>query len=225
MRILIVEDNEPLAVAIKQRLKEEGYAADYVLDGDLGERRISYHHIDYEVIILDIMLPKKDGFEILKNMRARKIMTPVLVLTARDETDDKIFGLDSGADDYLVKPFSFDELISRVKALMRRPNKCLPQKLEVENLILDPVSRKVHCNNEEIKLTLKEFEILEYFMRNPNQVMGRDQLLDTNWDFAFASFSNVVDVHIKNLRRKLSLYGNGELIETVRGVGYRLNKM
>jgi len=157
-------------------------------------------------------------------VRERKITTPVIMLTARDTTDDKILGLNSGADDYLVKPFSSDELVARVKTLMRRPRQSLPSMLKVDRLVLDPVTRKVFCGDKELELTLKEFVVLEYFMRNPNQVISRDQLLDNNWDFAFDSFSNVVDVHIKNLRKKLgNNNGRKKLIETVRGVGYRLN--
>ena len=225
MKILIIEDEKKLAQGLKKLLEQEGYAADYLLDGEAGQTRIGVHHVNYDLVILDVMLPQKSGFEILRYMRQKDIATPVLMLTAKDTTDDKIFGLNSGADDYLVKPFSSEELLARVKTLLRRPKQSLPQTLKVGNIMLDPVTRKVFKNNKEVTLTLKEFGLLEYLMRNPNQVISRDDLLDHNWDFVFDSFSNVVDVHVKNLRKKIDtidVHGNNTLIETVRGVGYRL---
>jgi len=225
MKILIIEDEKKLAQGLKKLLEQEGYAADYLLDGEAGRNRIGVHHVNYDLVILDVMLPQKSGFEILRYMRQKDIATPVLMLTAKDTTDDKIFGLNSGADDYLVKPFSPEELLARVKTLLRRPKQSLPQTLKVGNIVLDPVARKVFKNSKEVTLTLKEFGLLEYLMRNPNQVISRDDLLDHNWDFVFDSFSNVVDVHVKNLRKKIDTvdaHGYNTLIETVRGVGYRL---
>jgi DNA-binding response OmpR family regulator len=145
-----------------------------------------------------------------------------LILTARDSTDDKISALDCGADDYLVKPFSFKELLARIRAILRRPKNSLPTELKINKITLNPTTRKVLCGEKEIKLTLKEFSLLEYLMRHPNQVLNREQILDNLWDFGFDSFSNVVDVHMKNLRKKLEDDSNGEFLETIRGVGYRI---
>lgn len=222
MRILIVEDEEKLAKALQKGLGKEGYAADYLLDGEAGQRRIVLNNKDYDLIILDLMLPKVDGFQIAKNIRDLGILTPILVLTARDATDDKIFALDSGADDYLVKPFSFEELLARVRALLRRPEQILPTELALRNLKLNAATRKVYRGQQELPLTLKEFSMLEYLMRHPNQVLTREQILDHVWDFAFDSFSNVVDVHMKNLRKKVDTDYDEKLLETIRGVGYRI---
>ena len=234
MKILIIEDQEKLAKMLKNGLEKEGYAADYLTDGESGQRRIELHHNDYDLIVLDLMLPKKSGLEICKAVRKKKIFTPILILTAKNGTDDKVTLLDAGADDYLVKPFSFKELLARIRALLRRPDESLPEELKVKGLRLNPSTRKVYRNGTEVGLTLKEFRLLEYLMRHPNQVINREQLLDNIWDFAFDSFSNVVDVHINNLRKKLNGgkkssqngngngNGNGKVIETVRGVGYRI---
>lgn len=224
MRILIVEDEEKLAVSLKKGLEKEGYAVDYIMDGESGERRIVINHKDYDLVILDLMLPGKDGFQICRSVREQHITTPILVLTARDATDDKVAALDAGADDYLVKPFSFEELMARVRALLRRPEQALPNQLVVHDLILDTTTRKVTRKDKEINLTLKEFNLLEYLMRNADQVLTREQILDHLWDFAFDSFSNVVDVHIKNLRKKIDGNYNEKLLETIRGVGYRIKK-
>lgn len=224
MRILIIEDEEKLAQSLKKGLEKEGYAVDYVLDGEAGQRRIEVSHKDYDVFIVDLMLPKKDGFEICRNVRAQQIITPILVLTARDATEDKVMALDAGADDYLVKPFSLQELTARIRALMRRPEQTLPTELMVQDLRLNTSTRKVHRKDKEIPLTLKEFGLLEYLMRHPNQVMTREQILDHLWDFAFDSFSNVVDVHMKNLRKKIDGDNNDKLLETIRGVGYRIKR-
>ncbi len=222
MKILIIEDEEKLAKSIKHGLEKKGYAADYVLDGETGQRRIEMNHRDYDLIILDLMLPKKNGYEVCKNIREQNIMTPVLVLTAKGATEDKVSLLDGGADDYLVKPFSFEELSARVGALLRRPEQTLPIELRVKDLVLNINTRKVFLNGNEISLTLKEFGLLEYLMRNPNQVINREQILSHLWDFEFDSFSNVVDVHVKNLRKKIKNGDNEKLLETIRGVGYRL---
>lgn len=222
MKLLIVEDEEKLAVSLKKGLEKEGYAVDYVLDGEAGQRRIELCRKDYDLIVMDLMLPKKDGFEVVKNVRAQNILTPILVLTARDTTEDKILALDGGADDYLIKPFSFEELLARVRALMRRPEQSLPTELKIKDLKLNTGTRTVLRSNREIPLTLKEFGLLEYLMRHPNQVLSREQILDHLWDFAFDSFSNVVDVHIKNLRKKVDNGHHDKLLETIRGVGYRI---
>ena len=224
MRILIIEDEVKLAESLKKGLEKEGYAADFVTDGEAGQRRIEMSHNDYDVIILDLMLPKKDGFEVCRNVRAQGITTPILVLTARDATDDKVDALDAGADDYLVKPFSLSELLARIRALLRRPEEVLPIELSVQDLRLNTSTRKVYRRDREVSLTLKEFGLLEYLMRHPNQVLTREQILDHLWDFAFDSFSNVVDVHMKNLRKKVDGDTNEKLLETIRGVGYRIKK-
>ena len=222
MRILIVEDEEKLAQSLKKGLEKEGYAVDYVVEGEAGQRRIEMNNKEYDLVILDLMLPKKDGFEILKNVRNEGITIPILVLTARDATDDKVTALNDGADDYIVKPFSFEELLARVKALLRRPEPMIPNEIKIKDLILNIASRKAFRRGKEINLTLKEFGLLEYLMRHPNQVLTREQILDHLWDFAFDSFSNVVDVHVKNLRKKIDSEHNEKLLETIRGVGYKI---
>lgn len=222
MKILLVEDEEKLANALSKGLTHEGYATDIIGDGKKALTRISLHRNDYDLIILDLMLPSMDGHEICKQVRAWNITIPILVLTARAETDTKVELLLSGADDYLVKPFSFAELTARIRALLRRPTEALPETLRVGDLELNATERRVTRQGEEIPLTLKEFGLLEYFMRHPNQVVNREDLLSHLWDFNYAGFSNVVDVHVKNLRRKLGERNPGAVLETVRGIGYRM---
>lgn len=222
MKILLVEDEEKLAAALSKGLIHEGYAVDTINDGKKALTRISLHRSDYDLIILDLMLPSMDGHEICKQVRAWNITIPILVLTARAETDTKVELLLSGADDYLVKPFSFAELTARIRALLRRPVESLPETLKVGDLELNAVERRVTRSGEEIPLTLKEFGLLEYFMRHPNQVVNREDLLSHLWDFNYAGFSNVVDVHVKNLRRKIGEGNSGTVLETVRGIGYRM---
>jgi two-component system OmpR family response regulator len=222
MKILVVEDEQKLADALKRGLELGGYTVDIVSDGKKALSRISLHRDDYDAIILDIMLPNMDGEQICKEVRAQNIAIPILILTARAETDTKVNLLLSGADDYLVKPFSFAELSARLQALLRRPTESLPEVLEVEDITLNPGTRKATRDGRELPLTLKEFGLLEYFMRHPNQVVNREDLLNHLWDFNYVGFSNVVDVHIKNLRRKLAGPSGDDLLETVRGIGYRL---
>ena len=222
MKILLVEDEEKLSQAISKGLQLEGYTVDAIGDGKKALTRISLHRSDYDLIILDLMLPSMDGYEICKQVREWNITVPILVLTARAETDSKVKLLQSGADDYLVKPFSFAELVARVRALMRRPQEALPETLSFADIELRPSERKVLRGGKEISLTLKEFGLLEYFMRHPNQVVNREDLLNHLWDFNYVGFSNVVDVHVKNLRRKLDSAGGAGILETVRGIGYRL---
>ncbi len=224
MRILIIEDNQKLATSLKKGLEMEGYAVDHLSDGETGQRRIETHFENYDLIILDLMLPKYDGISICKNWRKQNIFLPIIMLTAKDAIEDKVLGLNSGADDYLVKPFSFSELLARIKALLRRPQKSLSTQLKVRDLMLDLDTKKVFRKNKEIKITLKEFTILEYLMRHPDQVLSREQIIDHVWDFAFDSFSNLVDVHIKNLRKKIDDSYDEKILETVHGMGYRIKK-
>lgn len=222
MRILIVEDNEKLAQSLKKGLEQEGFVADYLLDGESGQKRLESTDNTYDVVILDLMLPKKDGLTVCKELREQHISVPILMLTAKDTIPDKVKGLHVGADDYLIKPFAFDELVARLHVLMRRPQVMYSEEIQVNELMVNPVSRKVSKNGEEIKLTQKEFAILLYMMRNPNKVITRQEILDHVWDYEFTSFSNLVDVKIKNLRKKVD--PENKIIETIRSVGYRFNE-
>lgn len=222
MRILVIEDQKNLAQLIKNGLEAEGFAADFLLDGEQGLSRIMLYHEDYDLVILDLMLPKKSGLEVLTEIREKKVSTPVLILTANNSPQDVSKGLNLGADDYLVKPFSFDVLIARIRAILRRPKVALPVELVLNGIKIASTNQKVFKDGRELDLTLKEYSLLEYFMRHPNQVLNREQILSNVWDFAFDSFSNVVDVHITNLRKKLE-DKKGKIIETVRGIGYRFN--
>jgi DNA-binding response OmpR family regulator len=226
MRILIIEDQEKLANSIKKGLEGMGYAVDIMSDGASGLRRILASWQDYDLIILDIMLPEIDGITLCKKMRSENIMTPVLMLTARDTVENKIEGLDVGADDYLVKPFEFAELTARIRALLRRPKQLLDTELSGAGIQLDTIKHIVTKDGKEIKLTSKEFAILEMFLRNQNQVLSRDKIIAHVWDFNYDTFSNIVDVHIKNLRKKLEDKKSTQhqnVFETVHGVGYRFN--
>lgn len=222
MKILVVEDELKLAQALSKGLTLKGYTVDTLDDGEKALNRISLHRNDYDLVILDLMLPGMDGHTICKTVREWGVTTPILVLTARSETETKVDLLLSGADDYLIKPFSFEELTARIQALLRRPNEALPPILRVGDLELNSVERKATRDGVELVLTLKEFSLLEYFMRHPNQVINREDLLTHLWDFNYASFSNVVDVHVKNLRKKLAVDGRENILETVRGIGYKL---
>jgi len=224
MKILIIEDNKKLANGLKKGLENEGFTVDALFDGETGLSRIESRYQDYYLIIFDIMLPGINGLEICQKMRKRDINLPILMLTARDTTEDKITGLDSGADDYLVKPFSFDELIARIRALLRRPAAVIPVELNQHGIALNSVTRKVTYFDTEIPLTLKEYSMLEYFMRHSGQVLTREQILTALWDFAFDSFSNIVDVHVKNLRNKFRKNDGKKLFETIHGVGYRFKE-
>jgi DNA-binding response OmpR family regulator len=220
MRILIIEDQENLAKLIKENFEAEGYAADYVMDGEAGQTRIDMGDDDYDIIILDLMLPKKDGLQICRDTRAKNITTPIIILTAKGQKNEIVEGLNAGADDYLAKPFLFEELLARIRAVLRRPKAVLPVEISLAGITIDTTTRKVTRNGKELKLTLKEYSLLEYLMRHPNQAMNREQIVTNLWDFAFDSFSNVVDVHVNNLRKKIGDSG-GKLLETARGIGYR----
>ncbi|MCX6383452.1 MAG: response regulator transcription factor [Actinobacteria bacterium] len=222
MRILIVEDSEKLAALLKKGLESEGYAADIIYDGKSALDRIFLNYQDYDMVILDLMLPEIGGIEICKKTREHKISIPVLMLTAKDTTDDKVIGLNSGADDYLIKPFSFEELLARIKALLRRPKQQISDKLDVKDLVIDLSNKKVTRSGNEISLTLKEFRLLEYFMRNKGKVLTREDIMASLWDFDFNSFSNVVDVHLKNLRKKIDSGYENKLFKTIYGIGYKI---
>lgn len=222
MRILIVEDNVKIAESIKKGLQKNGFAADCIHDGQEAAEHIFMNNQDYDAIILDLMLPNRSGLDICMAARERGISTPIIVLTAKDEKADSIVLLNAGADDYMVKPFAFEELLARIRAVTRRPQETLPTELSIHDVRLNTNTRKVFVGNEEVAFTLKEFAILELFMRNPDRVLTREFILDHVWDFNFNSLSNVVDVHVKNLRQKLSTTKQGDIIETVTGVGYRI---
>lgn len=223
MKLLLIEDESQIADLVRGGLEREGYTVDWVADGINGEKRIELYHDDYDLVILDLMLPGKNGIEICKNVRAKGISIPILILTAKSYIDDKVSALEGGADDYLTKPFDFKELLSRIKALLRRPKEKVTLELVCDGLVLNPGSRKVFLDGKEIKLTLKEFGILEYLMRHPNRVVTRDDILFNVWDFHFDSFSNVVDVHINHLRKKINKKKRENFLETIRGIGYRIN--
>lgn len=220
MKILVVEDNKKLAANLKEGLEQDGFAVDCIHDGMEAEKRILINRTEYDVVILDLMLPNKDGVEICLSWREHGIVIPVLMLTARDATDDKVKGLNMGADDYLAKPFALEEVTARVRALMRRPAITENVVIQLKDIVLNTTSHTVTRDGEELVLTLKEYMVLEYLMRNQGHVVTRDTLYDHAWDYADTSFSNTVNVHIKNLRQKL--HDNGTLIQTIRGVGYKM---
>lgn len=221
MKILIIEDEENLAKLLKKGLEAEGYAADHLPDGESGQKRIEMNRRDYDLVILDLMLPKRSGFEVCRNVRQAGINVPILILTAKDGLESKVSLLDSGADDYMLKPFAFSELLARIRALTRRPEVVLPAELKAADLRLDLNAKKLYRDGKEISLTLKELRLLEYFMRRPNQIVERVNLTDNLWDFDYDSFSNSLDVYINRLRGKIDNNRKDKLIETVRGIGYR----
>ncbi|MFL7894191.1 MAG: response regulator transcription factor [Anaerolineales bacterium] len=220
MRILVVEDNRRLNTSLKTSLEEDGYAVDVAFDGDEGEAYALA--APYDLILLDVMLPKKNGFDLCRDLRQQGINAPVLMLTARDAVDDRVDGLDSGADDYLVKPFSMNELRARLRALLRRNKPEKTALIQVGDLSMDPANHLVKRGSDPIKLTPREFAILEYLMRSPNRILTREMIEAHVWNFDFISGSNVVDVYIRRLRRKIDAPYQMKFLETVRGVGYRL---
>lgn len=220
MRMLIVEDELGVAGFVRQGLTEAGYTVDVASDGALGlEYALTS---EYAVIIIDIMLPVLNGLELLHEVRDRRIKTPVLLLTARDRLDDRVKGLDAGADDYLVKPFAFPELLARLRALLRRPPLQAGSLLQVDDLEMDVPRREVRRAGRHIELSPREFALLELLLRHPDQVLTRTQILERVWSFDFYNDSNVVDVYIGYLRRKIDSNAAHPLIKTVRGVGFRL---
>ncbi len=219
MRVLIVEDDKQLSDLIKRGLSEEGYAVDAAHDGEEGEYLAN--SIPYDMIVLDIILPKKDGTDVCLALRRNKIKTPILMLTCKDSIEDKVKGLDSGADDYLAKPFAFEELFARVRALLRREGNVI-SKLQARDLMMDITTRQVWKGEQPVELSSKEYAILEYFMRHPNAVITRTMLEQHIWNLDIESTSNLVDVYIRRLRRKIDKGEADSLIQTVRGAGYRL---
>jgi len=220
VRILVVEDDRKVASFLERGLKEEGYAVDVAHDGVEG--RLKAHVHDYDLLLLDVMLPGLSGLEIVREVRAREKATPVLMLTARDAEEDVVTGLDAGADDYLTKPFGFDELLARVRALLRRGGGGRQDRLLYADLELDRMKHEVRRGGVRLDLTPKEFRLLEFFMVNAERVVRRTELLEKVWDMSFDPMSNVVDVHVGHLRRKLRGSGVDPLLKTVRGVGYVL---
>jgi DNA-binding response OmpR family regulator len=220
LRILLVEDNRRLSNSLRMSLEEDGYAVDPAYDGQEGEELAEIY--PYDAIILDIMLPIKDGLEVCRQLRKMRINTPILMLTARDSVEDRVTGLDSGAEDYLVKPFALEELRARLRALLRRDSADKSGVLRVADLTLDPATHFVERDGKSIRLTAKEFSLLEYFMRNPNRVITREMAESHIWSYDFQAMSNVVDVYVRRLRRKIDEPFEVKLIETLRGTGYRL---
>jgi two-component system, OmpR family, response regulator len=222
VRVLIVEDQPKLAALLARGLREEGHAADIAERGE--EATWMALAARYDAIVLDIMLPGIDGLETCRQLRRRGVWTPVLMLTARDAVGDRVIGLDAGADDYLTKPFSFEELLARLRALNRRTPAERPVTVEVGELLLDPAAHRVWRGQTELDLSAKEFALLELLMRRPGNVLTRGQLLEGAWDMAYERRSNIVDVYIRHLREKIDRPFGSDTIETVRGVGYRLKE-
>lgn len=222
MRLLIVEDEVKMAGLLRRGLEEEGYAVDVAPNGTEGTWLGTEN--DYDAIVLDVMLPDLDGFQVCRHLREAGRWAPILMLTARDAVPDRITGLDSGADDYLTKPFSFSELLARIRALLRRGPVEQPPTLEVGDLRLDPATHRAWRGSTPIALSAKEFALLEYFMRHAGEVLSRTRLIDHLWDFAYEGDSNVVDVYVRYLREKIDRPFGRDSIETVRGSGYRLRE-
>ncbi|MDP2857786.1 MAG: response regulator transcription factor [Bacillota bacterium] len=221
MRVLVVEDERRIADFLSRGLSEQGYAVDVAYDGD---EALQWADVaEFDVIVLDVMLPIRDGIAVCRIFRTRGLKTPILMLTARDAVEDRVRGLDSGADDYLVKPFAFAELLARLRALTRREPVALGTVLQVGDLILDTTTREGSRQGKSPELTSKEYALLEYLMRHPNQVLTRTMIAEHVWNYDFDNATNVIDVHIRNLRRKIDDPFPTKLIQTVRGAGYRIS--
>ncbi len=220
MKILVVEDDRKVAGFIEQGLREEGYAVDVANDGEEGATLA--HVYDYDLVILDVMMPKRTGLQVAGELRREGRGMPILMLTARDATEDVVRGLNAGADDYLTKPFKFDELLARVRALVRRGGASRTELLSLGPVSLDRLKHRAHANGKPLNLSPKEFHLLEHFLLHIDEAVRRTELLEKVWDMHFDPESNVVDVHVGNLRRKLHEATNMQMIETVRGVGFRM---
>jgi len=219
MRILVIEDNPKMAAAIERGLRENGYAVDVAHTGFEGEDMASSG--SYDLVLLDLMLPDRDGVDVCRMLRRRKVNTPVLMLTALSGTDDKVAGLDAGADDYLGKPFEFEELLARIRALLRRGEASEGRVLKYDDLELDLYTRKAKREELEFELSNREYTLLEYLMRNPNRVLSRSQIAEKVWDMNFEPGSNVIDVYVSALRKKIDRGFERPLLHTVKGAGYR----
>ena len=221
MRVLVVEDERKVASFIRQGLEEEGHTVEVAGDG-IAALDLVLEAPAYDLIVLDVMLPRLDGFSVLRKLREQRVPTPVLMLTARDTVTDKVTGLDLGSDDYLTKPFAFDEFLARVRALLRRGQASTPPVLRVADLTLDPARREVRRHGRTVSLTTREYALLEYFMRNPGRVLTRPMIAEHVWGLDFDAESNIIDVYIGYLRRKIDADGLPQLLHTVRGAGYVL---
>ncbi len=222
MKILVIEDDKKVASFVARGLREDGYSVDVSHDG--AEGLLNAHVYDYDVLVVDIMLPGKNGYEVVRDLRSEGNLVPVLFLTARDAPDEVVRGLDLGGDDYLTKPFSFDVLLARLRALIRRRGSNRRDRLSFSDLELDRIRHTARRGEDQLKLTPMEFRLLEHFLRRPEEVVRRTELLEKVWDLQFDPGSNVVDVHVGNLRKKLQDAGGSPLIHTVRGVGYVLSE-
>jgi heavy metal response regulator len=220
MRILVIEDEKKIADFVRRGLKEEGYAVDAAYDGEQGYFLAKTN--DYDLILMDLMLPKIDGITLCKRLKEERVVSPVIMLTAKDTVKDKVRGLDSGADDYLTKPFDFEELLARIRAILRKKEAGVTTRLQVEDLILDLITHIVTRAGREIDLTVKEYALLEYLMRNAGTVVTRTMISEHVWDIDFDSFTNVIDVYINYLRNKIDTGYKKKLIHTIRGRGYVL---
>lgn len=218
MKILLAEDEVDLNNVVTRYLKKNGYSVDSVLDGEEALDYLEYG--EYDLVILDIMMPKVDGFEVIKKLRDKGNHTSVLMLTARDSADDKVKGLDLGADDYIVKPFDFNELMARIRAVVRRKYGNSSNRLVIGDLILDTSEKSVTRAGKQIELTGKEYEVLEYLMQSKNRILSRDQIKEHVWDFDYEGDSNIIDVLIKNIRKKIDIEAGKQIIYTKRGLGY-----
>jgi heavy metal response regulator len=221
MRILVVEDEPHIADFVSRGLTESGYSVDVAGD---GLEAVAWPSVaDFDVIVLDVMLPGMNGVDVCRTLRRQGVATPILMLTARDAVEDRVLGLDSGADDYLVKPFAFAELLARIRALSRREPALLGTELTVDDLVLETTTRQVTRAGKPVELTAKEFALLEYLMRHPDQVLSRTVIAEHVWNYDFENATNVIDVHVKNLRKKIDHGFDRKLIHTVRGTGYRIS--
>jgi DNA-binding response OmpR family regulator len=218
MRILLVEDEKKLASLVKKALERAKFSVDVVHDGQEALDFATTY--SYDLIILDILLPRKDGFEVIRELRKKRVHSPVLMLTAKDALEDKILGLDLGADDYLTKPFDFGELLARIRALLRREIREKPLVLEVGNLRLDPKTHRVTRDMKDIRLTLREYRLLEFLLRRKNQILSRETIIEHVWDSSFEGLPNIIDVYISYLRKKIDAGFSSKLIHTIRGAGY-----
>lgn len=222
MRILLIEDEEKLARALKTGLETNGYTVDWLADSEKALTRIMLYRDEYHLVLLDLMLPGTNGASITESVRHENITTPIIIITARHEIEHKVELLNKGADDYIVKPFSFQELLARINSVLRRPVQSHPVTLSYGDITMDTATRSVKVAEHDVQLTLKEYSLLECFLRNPKKVISREELFNQVWDFNTLTWSNVLDVHIKNLRKKIDHGNHTARLQTIRGVGYRL---